>query len=228
MNQFNYVSLDTSLSSTAIYILTKDNQEFYFNYKKGDKLSKWHRTCSFINYRDYDVLDGGNYSDNEIIKLIKYDEITEEMVKDILSIIKPEETIIITEGYSFGSNSGRIVHLASYGTLIRSKLLRLHFADFIIKSPSTLKSQTCELTYGAIFNSKGKKQPSRNKDGLAGGSFTKFNMLESLFDGNIECKLKTLLLPHKEELLIRKSLPTPITDIVDAVFLVYTSIIAIE
>lgn len=225
MYKFNYVALDTSLSSTGLYILTKDGSEHYFNYKKGDKLSKWHRTCSFINYRDYDVLDGESYSDNEVIKLIKYDQITDEMVKDILSIVKPEESIIITEGYSFSSSSGRIIHLTTYGTLIRSKLLRLNFADFIIKSPSSLKSQVCEYTYGAIFNSKGKKLPSRNKDGLAGGSFTKFEILQSMFDSDIECKIKTILLPHKEELLSRKSLPTPLTDMIDALWLVYTSII---
>lgn len=223
MYKYNYIGIDTSLASTAIYVLLKDGSEHYFNYKRGNKLTKWHRTCSFINYKDYDVLDADTYSDNEVIKLIKYDDITNEMIKDILSLIKPEESIVITEGYSFGS-TGRIIHLASYGTLIRIKLLRLNFVDFIIKAPSSLKTQTCEYVYGALFNTKGKKLPSRNKDGLSGGKFTKFNMFESLIDSNIICKIKDLILPHKDELLGRKSIPKPFDDMIDALWLVYTSI----
>jgi hypothetical protein len=220
----NYIGLDTSLSSTFMYILLKDGTEHYFNYKSNNKLSKWHKTLSFIQYRDYEVLDLGSYSDNEIGKIIKYDQITDQIISDILALCKPEETTIITEGYSFSSSSGMIIHLVTYATILRHKLLRLNFKDFIIKTPSTLKSETCELVYGLTFNTKGKKMPSRNHIGIAGGSFKKHEMIDSLFYSKIETKLSDMLLIHKEEILSKAAIPKPIDDAVDSMFLVFTSI----
>lgn len=221
MHAYNYVALDISISSTGVFILTKEGNEHYFNYKNNDKLTKWQRTCSFINYRDYEIIGLENFSDNELGKLIKYDEITDKMLSDILSICKPEETIIATENYSYGSAAGHIIHLVSIGTLVRNKILKYSFVDFKLIPPSSLKQKTCELVYGEQFNSKGKKIPSKNKNGIAGGRFKKTEMFESLLHYNVDSKLKDMLLIHKEELLKMKSVPAPISDIVDAMFLVY-------
>lgn len=221
MNKYNYVALDISLSSTGLFIITKDGSEHYFNYKNNNKLSKWHRTCSFITYRDYEIIDLESFSDNELGKLIKYDEISDAMIKDILTICKPEETVVATENYSYGSSAGHIIHLVSIGTLVRNKILKLPFADFKLIPPSSLKQKTCELVYGEKFNTKGKKIPSKNDDGIAGGKFKKTEMAKSLFDYNLNSKLKDMLLIHKEELLKMKSVPAPISDIIDAMFLVY-------
>ncbi len=221
MNEFNYVGIDTSLSSTGMYILTKSGEEFYYNYKNTEKLTKWHHTCSFVTYRDYEILKFDDFSDNEVGKLIKYDQVTDTIIKDILRHCDPKETKVGTENYSYSSSAGMIIHLVTYGTMLRQKILRLDFADFTVYPPSTLKQKTCELVYGQQFNSKGKKIPSRNTIGIAGGSFKKHEMLQSIFDCELNSKLKEILLPRKSDILGMKAIPKPIDDIVDSQWLVY-------
>lgn len=221
MNEFNYVGIDTSLSSTGMYILTKSGEEFYYNYKNTDKLTKWHHTCSFITYSDYEILKFDEFSDNEIAKLIKYDQVTDQILNDILKHCDPKETKVATENYSYSSSAGMIIHLVTYGTMLRQKILRLDFVDFTVFPPATLKQKTCELVYGEQFNAKGKKLPSRNLIGLAGGSFKKHEMLESIFHYQTNSKLKEILLPRKTDVLGMKAIPKPIDDMVDAMFLVY-------
>lgn len=228
----NYIGLDLSLSSSACYIRLTDGTEFYYNYRNSDKLSKWHKVLSYITYRDYSIPEIDNYSDLELGKLIKYGEITDLIVQDILNHCKPEDTIIVTEGYSYSSsNTMSLIDLIGYATLLRSKLVKQNFADFIIKSPSTLKLETCKITYKPIEKQIGGKKPRieyiyRNTIGIPGGSFRKPEMLQSLFDNDkIDIHIKQSLSYHKEELLSMKAIPTPLSDLVDAVFLVYTEIL---
>jgi len=226
----NYIGIDTSLSSTGVYIKTQ-NGDFYYNYKNSPKLSKWHKTLSYMTYKDYSIPEIDNYSDLEIVKLIKYNEITDMIVNDILTHCKPEECIILTEGYSYSSsNTSSLIDLIGYATLLRTKLLKYSFNDFIIKSPSTLKMETCKYTYKPIEKSIGGKNPRieyiyKSDIGIPGGRFHKPDMLKAIFDNvNIDIQLKTSLSYHKEELLKMKAIPKPIDDIVDAIWLVYTEI----
>ena len=231
MENTNYIGLDLSLSSTGLFILLADGTEHYFNYKNNDKLSKWHKTLSYVNYRDYHVKKFNNYSDNEISKLLEYNKITDIIIKDILSIIPDlSTTIVTTEGFSYGSsNTISLIDLITYATLLRNKLLTYKLHDFIIKSPSTLKLETCKLTYKPIEKQIGGKKPRieyiyKNTIGISGGRFQKTEMVQSLLDNTgIINKIKTTLSMHTD-LLKMKSIPTPISDIVDAIWLVYTTI----
>jgi len=230
--QYNYIGMDLSLASSAVYIHLKDGTEHYFNYRNSDKLTKWHKVVSYVNYRSYENIKiENNYSDTEIVKLLQYDKVTDMIVKDILSLCKPEETIIVTEGFSYSSNGTSLLDLVAYASLLRNKLLHMPFVDFIIKSPMTLKVETCKMTYPAIIKEIGGKNPRqefiyKNKLGIAGGRFTKFEMVESMFDNEkIDIKLKKSLLLYKDDLLKAKMIPSPLSDLVDAMFLAYSEII---
>ncbi len=226
----NYIGLDLSLTSTGLYILLSNGTEHYFNYRNNTKMTKWHKVLSYVNYQDYAIPEIDDYSTREVAKIIKYNEITDKIVKDILSLCKPEESIIITEGFSYGSsNTISLIDLVAYATLLRNKLLSYNFVDFIIKSPSTLKVDTCRITYKPIEKIIGGKKPRteyiyKNTLGISGGSFKKPDMLESVFDNeNIQIKIKDSLSYHKHDLLTMKNIPTPISDLIDAVLLVYTT-----
>lgn len=216
----NKIGIDTSLSSTAVYILLSDGSEVFFNYRNDDHMSKWHKTLSYFHYADYSIPKLENYSDQEIAKLIKWDELTTKIVNDILKYCKPEESDICTEGFSFSSNAGPLIDLVTYATLLRNKLIHYNFNSFLIKSPMTLKVDTCVKVYGPGE----KKKPARNTLGIAGGKFTKTEMLEALFASNIVSRLKSSLSFHKEELLKLKKVPKPIDDIIDAFWLVHSNI----
>lgn len=229
----NYIGIDMSLSSTGLFILKDDGTELYFNYKNNDKLSKWHKTLSIINYRNYKNIKSDKYSDSEVLKILQYDNITDIICKDILDNVKPEETIIVVEGYSYSSsNTSSLIDLVAYSSLLRSKLVKLPFCDFIVKAPMTLKVQTCMITYGPVIieekiskrkSSKPKKPKPlicKNRFGIAGGKFTKHDMLDAILDCKIQLKIKALLKPHQKELQLMKMIPKPIDDMVDSVWLV--------
>jgi hypothetical protein len=171
-----------------------------------------------------------NYSDNEVAKIIQYNKITDKIVSDILSICKPEESIIVTEGFSFSSN-GDIIDLVTYATILRNKLINLPFNNFIIKSPSTLKLDTCKITYKPLEKQIGGKNPRteyiyKSDIGMAGGNFKKHDMLKSVMDNvNITCEIKESLSYHISELYKMKAIPKPIDDIIDALLLIYTEIL---
>lgn len=224
----NYIGIDISLSSTGLYILKSDKTELYFNYKNHDKLSKWHKLLDFITYRSYENIKDDNYSNSEILKIIAYDKISTIIVNDIISNVTPEDSIIVTEGYSYSSsNTSSLIDLVSLASLIRSKLIKYNFADFRVKSPSTLKLDTCIFSYGIIEqtskrkSSKPKPIKCKNKYGIAGGNFKKHDMLDAIFDTPhiIKCALKERLKNYHKELIMLKEIPKPIDDIVDAVWL---------
>lgn len=228
----NYVGIDTSLSSTGMYIITKEGKEYYFNYKNTKKLSKWHKVLSYTKYSSYDNIKTDEYGTTEIAKLLQYDNITEKMVSDITSVCDLEETIVVTEGYSYSSsNTSSLIDLIGYATLLRIKILKHNVYDFIIKPPSSLKMETGACTYEPNIKEIGGKNPRteysfKNPLGLSAGSFQKHDMLEAMFDNtDININIKKSLLEHKTDLLKMKSIPTPISDLVDAVWLVYTEIL---
>ncbi|TXG84826.1 MAG: hypothetical protein E6R13_02695 [Spirochaetes bacterium] len=232
---FNYIGIDTSLSSTGLYIILKDGTEFYYNYRNTDKLTKWHKTLDYVTYKDYENIKVDNYSDTEVAKIIQYNKITNMIVHDILQHCVPEETVIVTEGYSFSSsNTSSLIDLICYATLLRNKLISMTFNNFIIKAPSTLKLETCSLTYKPIVKEIGGKNPRKeyiykNDEGIAGGKFTKREMLKSAFDNKkLNIRITKTLLFVKSELLKMKMIPKPIDDLMDGVWLAWSEILQKE
>lgn len=231
--KYNIVALDPSLISTALVISSGDTFKMY-NYcressafgktgiKKWFKLAEEYVTYKFINYREFK-----DYSEGEIIKLKDYDKITDDIIDDILSNIDTsKETKIGIEGYSFSSKNGDIIDLVTFSTLLRKKLFDRVSKDITVFSPSTLKLESCRLTYKPILTEVGKKKITikeeyRNNLGIAGGKFTKTDMYMAIVE-NIHmddswtkhCKLV------KTDILAVSTIPKPYEDINDA-FLIY-------
>jgi len=231
--KYNIVAIDPSLISTAMVVSSENSFKIY-NYCRESSaygktgLKKWYKmaeeyvTYKFINYRSFE-----DYSEGELIKLKDYDKITDGIIEDILSNIdinKP--TKIGIEGYSFSSTAGDIIDLVTFSTLLRKKLFDKISQDIFVISPSTLKLESCKLTYPPIIKEIGKKKITykeewRNNFGMSGGNFTKREMLLSIvendnlndFWGN-HCKLV------KDDLLSVSVINKPYEDVNDS-YLIY-------
>ena len=225
----NYIGLDTSLSSTGMYIKTP-TEEYYFNYRNSCKDSKWHKTFSYVRYYDYLLPETNEFSEEQIVKLKTYDEVTDAIINDMVSICNPAETVVITESYSYASTAGPLIDLVTYATLLRNKILKKGFLELIVVPPTSLKSRTCIKVYGPgelIVPKRPskkvvaeKRKPSRNHIGIPGGKFQKQDMLLALFESDLDIRFKRSLQIHANELVKMKGIPSPISDIVDAIWLV--------
>jgi hypothetical protein len=179
-------------------------------------------TYKFVEYREFE-----DYSEGEITKLKDYDKITDGIIKDILDNIDPTKpTKVGIEGYSFSSTAGDIIDLVTFSTLLRKKLFDKISEDITVLSPSTLKLESCKLTYPPIIKEIGGKKPRqefiwRNTIGISGGKFTKTDMFLSIVDNNEiddfwskHCKLS------KSDILSVATIPKPYEDVNDA-YLIY-------
>ena len=228
----NIVAIDPSLISTALVVTSGDTFKM-FNYcressafgktgiKKWFKMAEQYVTYKFVEYREFE-----DYSEGEITKLKDYDKITDGIIDDILDNIdlgKP--TKIGIEGYSFSSTAGDIIDLVTFSTLLRKKLFDRVSEDITVLSPSTLKLESCKLTYTPIIKEIGGKKPRqefiwRNTIGISGGSFTKREIFMSIVENENwddywtkHCKLS------KSDILSVATIPKPYEDLNDAFIL---------
>ena len=231
--EYNIVALDPSLISTALVVSSGDTFKMY-NYcressvlgktgiKKWFKLAEQFVTYKFIEYREFK-----DYSEGELTKLKDYDRISDDIIADILANIDTSKpTKIGIEGYSFSSTAGDIIDLVTFSTLLRKKLFDMVSEDILVLSPSTLKLESCMLTYPPIVKETGKKVKKvkieyRNSLGMSGGSFTKTDMFMSIVENEEmqdfwtkHCKLV------KSDVLGIATIPKPYEDVNDA-FLIY-------
>lgn len=229
----NIVAIDPSLISTALVVSSGDTFKMY-NYcretdaygKKG--LTKWfkfaeeHIIYQFIEYREF-----VDYSEGELTKLKDYDKITDQIIDDILKNINPKlETKIGIEGYNFGAQVGDLVDLVAFSTLLRKKLYDKVSKDITVLSPSSLKLESCKLTYKPVIKEIGGKNPRKeyiwkNTIGMPGGKFTKFDMYYAIIENNDlndywakHCKLM------KSDMTSVKGINKPYEDANDA-YLIY-------
>lgn len=229
----NLVSIDPSLISTAIVVGSGNNFKM-FNYCRESKvygktgMTKWYKMAEehliykFIEYREF-----ADYSEGELTKLKDYDKITDGIIKDILDNIDPSQpTKIGIEGYSFSSTAGDIIDLVTFSTLLRKKLFDRVSEDIFVLSPSTLKLETCKLTYSPIIKEVGGKKPRqefiyKNTIGISGGSFKKQEMFLSIVDNKY---LDDYWFKHcisvKSDVLSISVIPKPYEDCNDA-YLIY-------
>lgn len=217
----NFIGLDPSLISTAMVINGK-----LFNYcREKDAMnksgySKWFKYCEdkvtfrFIEYRQTE-----NYSEGELIKLKDYDKITDQIIKDIeenIDTTKP--TKIGIEGYSYSSDAGAIIDLVTFSTLLRKKLYDYISKDITVFSPSTLKLESCKLTYPPINEGKKKeKWVYKNSYGISGGNLTKHGMFMCIVD-NLEIKdeWSNLCKTLKDDIMGASKVPKPFEDANDS------------
>jgi hypothetical protein len=223
--KYNIVTIDPSLISTALVVSSGDTFKMY-NYcressafgKKG--ITKWfgmaeqHITYKFIEYRSFK-----DYSEGELVKLKDYDKISDGIIKDIQeNIDSTKPTKIGIEGYSFSSTAGDIIDLVTFSTILRKKLFDLISEDITVLSPSTLKLESCKLTYPPINEGKKKeKWVYRNAYGISGGSLTKHGMFMCIVDNNeLKDDWSTLCRTLKDDIMNATKVPKPFEDLVDA------------
>lgn len=154
-------------------------------------MSKWFKLAEpFVEYRFIDYRSFKDYSEGELIKLKDYDYITDMIIDDILDSINPSEpTKIGIEGYSFGASVGDLIDLVTFSTLLRKKLYDKVSTDIFVLSPSTLKLESCKLTYQPLIKEIGGKKKRqeliwKNNIGISGGKFTKNDMYLAIIENN--------------------------------------------
>ena len=218
----NIITIDPSLTCTAMCL---NGKHFIYTTKsvaqnKSGSYKRWFDQMK--DYTTYRVFDGvpSNlpYSRSDVAKLGVYGEISSSMIRDIKSHSTWEDSIVCIEGYSYSSATQSILDLVTLGTLIRSKIILDITPHLMVISPSTLKVRACELTYGKKFNAKGKKVPSVNNNGVAGGRFKKPEMLDALLEN--DCLTSdwyvNILRNMSNDLKSLGKVPKPIEDLNDA------------
>lgn len=225
----NIVAIDPSLISTALMVNGK-----MFNYCRESKvfgktgMTKWFKLAEqFVEYKFIEYRDFSDYSEGELTKLKDYDSITDSIIKDILdNIDSSKPTKIGIEGYSFSSTAGDIIDLVTFSTLLRKKLFDKVSKDILVLSPSTLKLESCKLSYPPIIKEIGGKNPRqefiyRSAMGISGGSFKKNDMLMSIVDNNeLNDDWSNHCRSIKTDLLSISTIPKPYEDCNDA-YLIY-------
>ena len=229
----NIVAIDPSLISTALVVSSGDTFKIY-NYCRESKvygkkgITKWFKSAEeFVEYKFIEYREFQDYSEGELTKLKDYDKITDQIIVDILSNIDPsKETKVGIEGYNFGAQVGDLIDLVTFSTLLRKKLYDKVSKDIWVMSPSTLKLESCKLTYEPIRTEIGKKvvkikEEYRNKIGIPGGKFTKNDMALAIIENDNlndywakHCKL------IKEDLTSVSTIQKPYEDVNDA-YLIY-------
>lgn len=216
----NYIGIDISLNSTAIYI--ESNKGCYilsFTNKKDNNIyikELNHYGVNFFHHYREVVKD---YSENENLKIRHFDNLSNIILEEInKKIDNNANTYCVIEGYSFSKNTSSILDIVSFSTLIRANLLKIHNINISIISPNSLKLETCKLVYKPIDI--GKRKPKyiyKNNDGIAGGSFKKPQMYKAIIDGEIKNPIYNMLVEYKY-LIDRDKIPNPIEDIIDSIF----------
>jgi hypothetical protein len=217
----NYIGIDISINSTAVYIESNNGYKILsINNKKDNNIYIKELNRHGVEFIHTDRKKSTDYSDNEVIKLKHYDNVATMLLNKCLENIDVnEKTYCQIEGYSFSKNTSSILDIVSLSTLIRTYLLKnIKDINISIISPSSLKLEACKLSYEPI--NIGIKKPKliyTNKEGIAGGSFKKPHMYKALLDSNIDFPLRDFLFEYRH-LCDRDKIPNPIEDIVDAIF----------
>jgi hypothetical protein len=219
----NIVAIDPSLTCSALVVNDKK-----FIYAKEDlgisektqKIKKWFELCApFITYRWINYTKNIIHSESEISKLMEYDVITDNIIKDILSNInKDEKTIIGIEGYSYSSAAGPLIDLVTFSTLLRNKLYKQVSTNIKVFQPASLKLEAAKLTYPVIRKGvKVIKLEYRNNQGVSGGKFKKPEMLMALTDNTtLICPWVEFLRVHQQLIMELNTVPKPMEDVNDA------------
>ena len=204
------ISIDPSLSSTAIVV--RNCSEHYFCFFKGySERNKWCvQLQPFVTFQRVDYDTAAEFSANELLKLQQY----RQLVDNIVTTLQPflHDSRVKIESYSQQSKNGRYQDLVTFGTLLRDRLLD-HCATMQFVAPKQLKKLTAGLVYG--YND----GIARNTVGIAGGSFDKWDMFNSIVELADDSALSKYCVAQRELIAQNKSVPKPLEDLIDAYFL---------
>jgi hypothetical protein len=208
--------IDPSITSTAVCLSEGDTDRFiiYGKPRKGKWWDAVKHVCE-LKVREYEYPDV--YSEQEIYKVRAYTR-TAESIADDVAAFRPD--IVCMEGFSYSSQAGDLIDLVTFGSALRMALLNCGLTVQIL-APTELKSASCALAYGR--DTKGiPRRPIREgeKNGLAGGKFTKREMLEAAVFHDESCDLLSCVgRDMVAEALSLAAVPKPLDDMVDALWL---------
>lgn len=230
----NIVGIDPSTTSTGLCINGKMYSIFRETSNSVTKKGKYTKWYKIVN-EQIDVFPIPNrikksiYSEEELSKLKMYELFSQKVVGIINSIITSDKerknTTVVIEGYSYSSDSGHLIDLVTFSTLIRYKLFN-HGYNIIVVSPSSLKLWTAQFSYNPIKEPLNKSE-TRFKtiwrsphSGNAGGKFTKTDMFNAIIDNDkLSDDWKKFLQSHYDEISSMNKIPNPIEDLNDAYLL---------
>jgi hypothetical protein len=227
----NYIGIDISLNSTAVYIESDLGKKIICATNKKDNniyIKELDRYGVLFFNKEREKSD--DYSTNEILKINHFDYIASKLSEEIKNHIDlNKKTYCQIEGYSFSKNTSSILDIVSFSTLIRTYLLKsIDNIEMSIISPNTLKLEACKISYSPIdIGIKKPKIVYMNGDGMMGGSFTKKEMYKAILDSGLDFPIKEMLIDYKH-LTERNKIPNPIEDIIDAIFATKIKINQIE
>jgi hypothetical protein len=199
-----YTGIDASLTSTALCI-ESDGHEILYNFHTG-KQTKWFKLLEpVVKFHNISHEIAGEYSESEVSKHKSY-----QVLSDKIRYYLSPDSLIGIEGYSYSSQAGPLIDLVTFGTLLRQKIINIT-EHLTIYAPTNLKASVCKIAYGTD-----QKGIARNDEGIAGGKFTKREMLKAMFDHAPDAPMSKILIHYKDDLLKMKNIPKPIDDLVDA------------
>lgn len=217
-----YVGIDPSLNSTAVCVELTDGTEFFMNYTTAPKATQWMKRTSdvcFYSHEAYTKLK--QYSPSEVVKVLEYGQVAAKIGTKLAERQIGSTTLmdglqgaeVAMEGYSYGSSAGPLIDLVTFGSALRRQIIYAG-GKLSILSPMALKVAACKMSYGVD-----KKGIARNDIGLAGGKFTKSEMMRAMFEMSYSNPLREKIKEWKTELYAAKNVPKPFDDLIDAYFL---------
>lgn len=217
----NFIGIDISINSTAIFIETeKDQHILSWTNKKDNNIYIKELARYGVQFFHQNKDSSKDYSKNEVIKIKYFIDIANSICEEIIKRIDlTKKTYCQIEGYSFSKNTSSILDLVALSSIIRAKLLeKIQEIDISIISPASLKLETCKLVYKPInVGIKKEKLEWRNNEGISGGNFKKPQMYRAILEGKINTPIYQMLETYND-LMDREKIPNPIEDIIDATF----------
>jgi len=208
----NIISIDPSLSSTAVVIKTNKGYKYFSFFKDYKETNKWIiHLLDFVEFEKVSFKSSKDFSENELLKLIEY----EKLVKIIVKKLKPylKNSLIKIESYSQQSKNGKFQDLITFGTLLRHYLYK-ETKNINFFAPKEVKKKAAAIVYGVD-----KKGISRNKEKKAGGNFNKWDMFYTLVDLNDKSELTYYCVNNLTNIIKNKNVPKPLEDLIDAYLL---------
>lgn len=216
------IGADLSLSSSGICIYNGEEIKF-FSYTNAKPNNKWVIVGNdYINYTFHQHKDSKKFTESELLKIKSYDQVTDNIVDDIVNFIGDNDAEMYIESYSYSSKAGKLIDIVTFGTLIRYKLLGYNNIKLNFVPPSSLKKFSGQYAYGTQYQlPKDKKDMCRDESGKAAGSFDKKDLYVVLLNLNLDYGYINFLNENRDDMLNLKNLPKPYDDLNDSLLLVY-------
>ena len=208
----NFVAIDFSLNSPGICIYNDETNKFHFisyikeknGTKKEQKLQEeigMLDDVTLVKQPDFSV--SKEYSSKELLKIMRYDVMSNQIISLILNECTDGSGFIIAfEGSSYGSKMGtnNLIDMAAAAAILKMKMLSvLKPSDILTVAPTSIKKFAGKGNWNKRKVWDSFEQNMNNNESIETSDFFKF--------------CKGLIEPESSKV------PTPFDDLVDAFFL---------